>query len=327
MVTDNKLKEFYGGKHVLVTGGGGLIGSAFVSRLLELGAEVRTVQHQRPVPQARRLEIIRGSLLDPQTAAAVCRGMDMVVHAAGVSGGSKQVTIAPIPMFTHSLLMNTQMLEAARLASIKRFLFISNSSVYAKSDQGLKESDAWAETCRGIPENETGFVKRIGETQCALYGRHADMQIAIIRTSNAYGPHDNFDLETSHVLPALIRKAVERQNPYGVWGDGSTLRDFIHTEDIARAGLFLLAEYAFAQPINIATGETYTIRQVVDMICDITGMSRDTVVYQKDAPPASPAKRLDISRMNALGFEPGIKLRRGLEQTIAWYRRQRGLEA
>lgn len=327
MVIENKLKEFYSGKHVLVTGGGGLIGSAFVSRLLDLGARVRTVQHQRPVPHARRMEIVSGSLLDPQTAATACRGMDMVVHAAGVSGGSKQVAIAPIPMFTHSLLMNTQMLEAARLAGIQRFLFISNSSVYAKSDRDLEESDAWAETCRGVPENETGYVKRIGETQCALYERHAGMQIAIIRTANAYGPHDNFDLESSHVMPALIRKAVERQNPYGVWGDGSTLRDFIHTEDIARAGLFLLAGHAFAQPVNIATGDTYTIRQVAEMICDITGLDRATVVYQKDAPPASPAKRLDISRMKVLGFEPRIKLRQGLEQTIAWYRRQRGLEA
>lgn len=327
MTMEKKLKDFYRGKRVLVTGGGGLIGSAFVSLLLDLEAEVRTVQHRRPVARASQIEILNGSLLDRLTALSACQEMDFVIHAAGVSGGSKQVTVDPIPMFTESLLMNTQMMEAARLAGVKRFLFISNSSVYARSEELLKESDAWGDTCRGIPENETGEVKRIGETQCALYARYSEMQIAIMRAANAYGPHDNFDLESSHVLPALMRKAVEKHDPYEVWGDGAAVRDFIHTADIARAGLLLLSDYAFAQPVNIATGETFTIRQVVDMICEIAGLSADTVVFKKNAPPASPAKRLDISRMTSLGFKPQIHLREGLAQTISWYHMQRGCES
>ena len=319
-----KLKTFYQGKQVLVTGAGGLIGSAFLSLLLDMDASVRTVAHRREIPAGTGVDVIQGSLLDRQTALKACEGMEMVIHAAGVSGGSKQVTVDPIPMFTDSLSMNTLVLEAARLQGVKRYLFISNSSVYAKSEKPLSESDAWGETCRGIPENETGSVKRIGETQCALYARNTDMQIGIIRTGNAYGPYDNFDLEASHVLPALMRKAVEKHNPYTVWGDGSTLRDFIHTDDIARAGLFILMDYAFAQPVNIATGTTWTIRQVVEMIRDIAGISADTIAYQEDAPPASPAKRLDISRMTALGFKPQVTLRDGLARTMAWYREQRG---
>ena len=323
---DKRIADFYRNKKVLVTGAGGLIGTAFVAQLLEWEACVRGTQHQRRVPRASEIEIIHGDLRDPVTAREACAGMDMVVQAAGVSGGSKQVTVDPIPMFTQSLLINTVMLEAARLSGVRRYLFLSNSSVYAQSEGILSESDAWEDSYRGVPENETGWVKRIGETQCALYGRTCDMQITIVRAGNAYGPHDNFDLESSHVVPALIRKAVEKQNPYQVWGDGNTRRDFIHTEDIARAGL-MLAEDGFAQPVNIATGQIYTIKQVVEMICDLVGLPRDTIVYQNDAPPASPAKQLDISRMNAFGFKPRVDLKDGLAQTIAWYRRQRGFDA
>jgi nucleoside-diphosphate-sugar epimerase len=319
-----KLKKFYRGKQILVTGGSGLIGSAFLPLLLDLDANVRTVLHKRKIPIMPGVDVISGSLLDRQTALNACRGMDMVIHAAGVTGGSKQVTIDPIPMFTDSLLMNTLVLEAARLQSVQRYLFISNSSVYARSESLLTELDAWGETSRGIPENETGNVKRIGETQCALYARHTGMKIGIIRAGNAYGPNDNFDLESSHVLPALIHKAVEKHHPFYVWGDGSTLRDFIHTEDIANAGLFILADYALAEPVNVATGNTHSIREVVEMISEIAGINRAIIQYQKTAPPASPAKRLDISRMNALGFKPQINLREGLSRTIAWYREQRG---
>lgn len=320
------MSNFFQDKKVLVTGGAGLIGSAFVEQLLETGASVRTVQHHRPIPFSKEVEIIEGDLLDSQVCLAACQGMNAVIHAAGVSGGSKQVTVQAIPMFTDSLLMNTHMLEAARLAGVERYLFISNSSVYAKSEELLRESDAWGESCKSIPENETGMVKRVGETQCSLYAKFTDMQIAIIRAGNAYGPRDNFDLESSHVIPALIRKAVEKQNPYIVWGSGQTVRDFIHTRDIARGGLFLLEQYAKAEPVNIATGVTVTIKEVVDLILQLAGHNQVSVQLDSSAPSTSPAKRIDISQMQKLGFQPQISLEEGLGDAIAWYRQQRGID-
>lgn len=313
--------NFYRDKKVLVTGATGLIGSAFVPQLLERGARLRVIEHVRTLPFSGSVEVMQGDLMEPDFARSACRDVDMVVHAAGVSGGSKQVTIDPIPMFSYSLMMNTLIMDAAREAGVRQFLFISNSSVYARSEAVLKENDAWGETCRGVPENETGLVKRIGEAQCALYARYADMGIAIMRTANAYGPHDNFDLEASHVIPALIRKAVEGQTPYRVWGDGSTVRDFIHTNDIAAAGLTLLAEHTVARPVNVATGQCFTIAQVVHMIFDILGLDTADIVFEAEAPPASPAKRLDITRMHSLGIQPRIGLEEGLRQTIEWYRR------
>lgn len=316
--------SFFRGHKVLVTGGAGLVGAAFVEQLLAQGASVRTVAHSRPVPFAD-VEIVRGDLLDRNTCQRACSGMDVVIHAAGVSGGSKNVTVHGIEMFTDSLLLAILVMEAARIAGVARYLFVSNSSVYARSDAPLHESEAWNETSIGFPENETGMVKRAAETQCLLYSKTTDMSIAIERASNAYGPFDNFDLESSHVVPALIRKAVERQDPYRVWGSGRAVRDFIHTADIARGGLFLLerAKPGFVEPVNIATGRAVTINQLVEKVLDAAGHKPSKTDLDSSAPQASAVKRLDLSRMRELGFEAEIDLERGLRQTIEWYRSRR----
>jgi len=320
-----QIGEFFCNRRVLVTGGGGLIGSAFVEQLLRVGARVRTVRHQRPTALGGSVEVIEGDLRDREACLAAMEGMECVVHAAGIGGGSKQVTLDAISMYTDSLLMNTQVLEAARLAGVQRYLFVSNSSVHAKSETPLREEDAWGETSRGEPENETGMVKRAGETQCRVYARFTDMRIAIMRAGNAYGPHDNFDLEASHVVPALIRKAVERQNPYMVWGSPAVVRDFIHTHDIARAGLLLLAGALphVCYPINVATGLSVTVEELVGLVLRLAGHTNAVVQYDPSAPPASPAKRIDVSRMRAMGFQPQFTLEEGLRQTIEWFRKER----
>ena len=310
------------GKKVLLTGGAGLVGSAFMKKLQDAGADILAFQHVRTIPHSGTYEIIGGDLKDAESCKRACDGIHTVIHAAGVSGGSKKVTVQAIPMYTDNLLMNTQLLEAARISGVKQYLFISNSSVYAKSDQPLKEEDAYS----GFPENETGMVKRAGETQCTLYAKFTDIKIAIMRAGNAFGPYDNFDLEASHVIPALIRKAVEKQNPYRVWGDGNVVRDFIFTEDIAEAGLFLLENSASAEPVNIASGRCVTIRQVTDIILKITGYDDAEIEFDTSAPPASKAKRIDIGKMRELGFRPPTSLEDGLAKTIAWFKEHGGFQ-
>jgi GDP-L-fucose synthase len=308
------------GRRVLVTGATGLIGAHFVEELLERGASVRIVAHERHPWFGHAVDVVTGDLRVRDTCVRAADGVDDIVHAAGVSGGSRRVTTGPIPMFTDSLLMNTQMLEAARLARVQRYLFVSNSSVYASGDGWLKETDAWGPDARGVPENETGMVKRVGETQCSLYHRSAGMAIAIVRAGNAYGPHDTFDLDASHVVPALVRKAVERQDPYVVWGAPDVVRDFIHARDIARGGLFVLERHAVAEPVNIATGRPVTIRELAELALKTAGHTGATIRFDASAPPASPAKRLDLALMRRLGFAPGIALEDGLAETVAWYR-------
>lgn len=316
--------SFFRGKRVLVTGGSGLVGAAFIQQLLDQGAVVRTVVHLRPTPFVD-VEVILGDLRDRSVCERACSGVDAVVHAAGVSGGSKNVTLRGIEMFTDSLLMTIEVMEAARIAGVSHYLLVSNSSVYARSDVPLHESEAWGETSIGFPENETGMVKRAAETQCLLYSKTTNMAIAIERAGNAYGPFDNFDLESSHVIPALIRKAVERQDPYCVWGSGRTVRDFIHTADVARGGLYLLerARPGFVEPVNIATGRAVTISEVVDKVLVAADHHPSETVLDSSAPPASAVKRLDVTRMRDLGFQPEINLEEGLRQTVDWYRGRR----
>lgn len=309
------------GARVLVTGGTGLIGSHFVEELLQRKARVRIVVHCRPSPFGARVEAVAGDLRDSATCEQAASGVDHVIHAAGVSGGSKRIVVDPIPMFTDSLLMNTNVLEAARLAGVKRYLFVSNSSVYAKSDHMLQEDFAWGPNARGVPENEAGVVKRTGETQCQLYARHGGLQIGIVRAGNAYGPRDNFDLEGSHVVPALVRKAVERQDPYVVWGAGETVRDFIHARDIALGGLAILERYCVCDPVNVATGRVVTINDLVQLILALSGHAPKGIHFDETAPPASPAKRLDTTKMQSLGIRPQLSLEDGLQDTIQWYRR------
>ena len=309
------------GARVLVTGGTGLIGSHFVEELLRRGSHVRIVAHCRPSPFGNEVEIVAGDLRDSATCLQATTGVDFVIHAAGESGGSKRIVVDPIPMFTDSLLINTNLLEAARLSGVKRYLFVSNSSVYARSDDTLLEDCAWGENARGVPENEAGVVKRTGETQCRLYAKHTNLRIGIIRGGNAYGPRDNFDLERSHVVPALVRKAVERQDPYVVWGAGETVRDFIHARDIAQGGLAILEKYCVCDPVNVATGRAVSIRELVQLVVDLSGHAPKAICFDEAAPSASPAKRLDTTKMQSLGIRPQFLLEDGLQDTIQWYRR------
>jgi GDP-L-fucose synthase len=168
------------------------------------------------------------------------------------------------------------------------------------------------------------MVKRVGEVQCALYQRAAGMRIAIMRAGNAYGARDTFDLDASHVIPALVRKAVERRDPYIVWGSPDVVRDFIHARDIARGGLFLLEHHAVAEPVNVATGRAVSIRDVVELVLKVAGHSGADVRFDASAPRASSAKRIDVSAMRRLGFVPEIALEDGLRETVAWYREHGG---
>jgi GDP-L-fucose synthase len=311
--------SLYSGTKVLVTGGAGMIGSHIVEELLRCGANVRIVRHIRPHPFGGNVDAINGDL----RSMAVCRkatdGIDFVIHAAGVTGGLQNVALAPISTFTDNLLMNTQILEASRLAGVKRFALLSNSSVYAASTNSLKEEDAWGDTIRGTAENPTGTVKRVAELQCALYAKNSEMKIGIVRGGNGYGPRDWFDLDRSHVLPALIRKAVARQNPYVLWGTGETRRDFTYAGDIARGALFVLEHYAVCDPVNIATGRATSIREALSIILREAGHTSANIVLDPSRPAGPNAKLLDVSKMKRIGFTPAISLEEGLKETIRWY--------
>ncbi len=312
---------------MLVTGASGLIGSHVVEQLLERGAEVRAVIHNRPLGSSESVEVVEGDLTSWEDCRRATQGVELVIHAAGVSGGLRKVQLDPIPFFTHNLLMNTQMLDASRLADVERYVFVSNSSVYPDSPLPLAEEVAWGEGAQAPPENLPGSVKRIGEQQCKMYADATEMKIGIVRGGNAYGSGDNFDLEKSHVIPALIRKAVERQDPFELWGAGSARRDFTHARDIARGILFVMEHYAVCDPVNIATGRRSTIREALALILGAADYADARIVERGDRPTGQASKALDVSKMKRLGFLTMITLEDGLRETVAWYAERAGAVA
>jgi GDP-L-fucose synthase len=312
--------SIYAGKNVLVTGGAGMIGSHIVDELLKCGANVRITVHKRQHPFSSKVSAARVDLRDMESCRHAVAGVDFVFHTAAFTGGLQQVTLEPIATFTDNLLINTQVLEASRIAGVKNYCLLSNSSVYAASEESLPESDAWGDTMRGVAENPTGTVKRMAELQCKIYAGTGQMKIGIVRGGNSYGPRDYFDLDRSHVLPALIRRAVAKQNPFVLWGTGQTVRDFTHARDIARGALFVLENYAVCDPVNIATGRVSSIRDVLSIILREAGNADAEVKLDPTKPSGPKAKKLDITKMQKLGFKPMISLEEGIRETVQWFK-------
>ena len=306
------------GKNVLVTGGTGLVGSHLVEQLLQNGASVRITQHIRENFFNDTVDYIKGDLQDFDFCKQAVKNMDFVFHAAALSGGLGKHLNSPLSTFYPNLIMNTNMLEAARLENVEGYEFTSNNSVYPTSEFPMTED-------RGT-EGEPfplGFagIKRMGELQAKLFYENTDMKVAITRGGNAYGEHDKYDLNTSHAIPALIRKGVEKQNPFVVWGDGNQVRDYIHAEDLARGILLAMEKYHEADPINIGTGVGTTTMDVINTICEIVGYENPQFQFNDSYLAGQKTKLVELSKCKTkLGFEAKISLKEGLTRSISWYK-------
>ena len=308
----------YKSSRVLVTGGSGLIGSHTVEHLLKTGADVRTIVRTRTNHFASDTETLTGDLRSPEFCAKAVAGMDFVFHCAGQSGGLGRVGNDPIPMFTDNMVMSSQVLDASRNAGVSRFAFASTASVYPDKPYPVAEGMADMESI-GPVENYAGLAKRISEFQCKLYYDQSDMKIAIVRGGGAYGPRDNYDLENSHVIPALIRKSVESKDRFEIWGTGETVRDFTHASDISRGLMFALEHHTECDPLNIATGRASTIMEVARIIMDAAGRTDEEIHTLPDRPSGTPIKLMAVDKMLSLGFESLISLEEGFKQTVEWY--------
>jgi len=315
---------FYEGKKVLVTGGSGLVGSNLIEVLLKEAADVRTVTRSRPLQlQAEGVEVLKGDLTRMEDCTRAVENVEYVFHLAGVVGGVGKNAAHPALMYTPNILMNTQMLEAAWRADVDRYLFTSSACIYPGNISYFEEERGW-----DAPPERTnasyGWVKRMGEFQAQAYAEEYGMKIAIVRPTNAYGPFDNFDLETSHVIPALIRKAAERQDPFVIWGNGESSRDFIHARDIARGMVMALERYPVPDPINLATGRSIKMKDLAHLILKISGYENARVVFDGTKPLGQLERRVSTAKAEEkIGFVAKIGLEEGLEETIEWYGRAR----
>lgn len=311
------------GRKVLVAGAAGLIGSNLIVRLLADGAQVRATLHRRdPVVVDPRIEYVRCDLTQGADCRRSVEGMEIVFLCAASTSGAAAIQATPMVHVTPNLLINSQMLEAAYEAKVRKFLFLSSAGAYPVSDAPMREEQMFD----GEPFEKyyfSGWAKRFGEILCRMYGEKLSpgMTTIVLRPTNVYGPNDDFELATSHVLPALVRKSVDRWNPFEVWGDGSEVRDLIHVDDMVEAMVLAVERLESYATLNIGLGKGYSVKEVLDLVLELDGFTDARIVYNRKMPTMIPLRLVDISRAQAmLGFQPRVSLREGLRRTIDWYR-------
>lgn len=316
---------FYQGKQVLVTGGTGFVGRYFVEALLAQGARVRIPLHQRPIPfQDERIEVISADLTQQSDCLRVTEGMDYIVHAAGAVAAAAITTGNPMPAITDNLVLTARMLQAAWTQGVKRMLVFGSSTGYPETDYPVTEAEMFS----GPPHPSYfgyGWMRRYLELMGQFVSSKSATEIVIVRPTAIYGPHDNFDPLLSHVIPALIRKAVERMAPFEVWGTGDEVRDFLHVRDLIRGSLLALEKMPACDPVNIGYGQTLTIRQIAETILSAAGYHDAQLVFNADRPTAIPIRRVDTTKAeHMLNFRPEISFEAGIRETVLWYQKESG---
>ena len=310
------------GKRVLVTGGAGFLGSFVTAQLRTSGvSQSNLVVTDIKDADLRRLE-------DCQR---VVRDIDVVIHLAARVGGIGLNREIPGTLFYENAIMGIQMMEAARLAGVKKFVALGTICAYPKfTPVPFKESDLW----NGYPEETNapyGLAKKMLLVQAQAYRAQYGMNAIYLLPVNLYGPGDNFDPRSSHVIPALIRKFVEakeaRAREVEVWGTGEASREFLYVDDAAE-GIVLAAErYDGPEPVNLGAGFEIKIKELASIIQRLTGFE-GKMVWDRSRPDGQPRRMLDVSRAEKLfGFRARTPFEEGLRKTVEWYVRNRSGKA
>lgn len=310
--------NFYKGKRILVTGGTGLIGRPLVEMLVESGATVTVVSLDDPSRAPKRIKFIKADLREFSNCLTACMGQDIVFHLAGIKGSPAMTQKQPASFFVPTITFNTNIMEAARRQKVKRFLYTSTIGVYAPAEV-FHEDDVW-KTFPSENDRFAGWAKRMGELQAESYKiEYGWDKISIVRPANVYGPFDNFDPKTAMVIPSLIHRALSGENPLHVWGDGSPIRDFIYSEDVAR-GMMLAVEKGVNVPVNLGSGTGVTIKEVAEVIARNVPQGPIKIVWDKDKPKGDKKRLMGMQRAKKLlGFKPAVSLNEGTRKTIEWY--------
>ena len=298
---------------IFVAGHRGMVGSAIVRRLEREGF-TRIILRTRAELDLRDRHAVR-QFFDAERP-------EIVVDAAARVGGIVANSEKPVQFLLENLTIQNNVIEAAADFGVQKLLFLGSSCIYPKlAPQPIREDSLLTGPLE--PTNDAYALAKIaGIKLCQAYAKQYGKAFLSAMPTNLYGPHDNFDLHTSHVLPALIRKAHEAKETGAgeivVWGSGTPRREFLHADDLADACLFLLRHHQSAEIVNIGCGEDLTIRELAETVCRVVGFG-GRLVFDPSKPDGTPRKLLDIGRIRALGWAPRIRLEEGIKDAYEWF--------
>jgi GDP-L-fucose synthase len=307
--------SFWSDKKILVTGGAGFLGSFLVEKLIrDRNANPEGIV----VPRSKNMD-----LRIWENCVKVVKDIDIVLHLAGKGGGIGYNRRYPATLFYDNILMNTQLMEAARLEEAEKFVGIGTVCSYPKyTPVPFKEENLW----NGYPEETNasyGLSKKIMLVQSQAYRQQYGFHSIHLLMVNLYGPRDNFDPESSHAIPALIKKMVdaklEGKNEVAIWGTGRASREFLYVEDAAEGILLATEKYNKPDPVNLGAGKEITIKELANLIAELTEYT-GKLVWDTSKPDGQPRRCLDTSKAKGeFGFEARTDLKEGLKRTIEWY--------
>ena len=312
---------------VLVTGAAGLIGSSLTERLLEEGALVRATQHRRPPAVIDpRVEYVQCDLTRGEDCRRVVQDRRYVFHCAAYSGGAAALGgLAAMAPVTPTILIDAQMFESRLPGRHREIPLVEQRDGLSPSEHPVTED----QLLEGDPYEKYyfyGWMKRFTEILCRMYGEKLPkpMTTIVLRPTHVYGIHDDFDLATCRVIPALIRKVVERWDPLEVWGTGNDVRDPIFVEDLVDLMLIALEKAESLTVVNAGLGKGYSVKEILQTVLEIDGYADARIVFNPSKPTAIPIRLVDVSEAERLlGFRAKTGLREGLRKTIDWYRAKR----
>ena len=307
--------NFWQTKRVCVTGGAGFLGKVVVRKLQERG--VKDVF----IPAIENYDLVKLEDIDRMLKDA---NADLIIHLAAQVGGIGANREHPAEFFYNNLMMGVQLMHRAWETGVEKFVAIGTICAYPKfTPVPFNEANLWD----GYPEETNapyGLAKKMLLVQAQSYRQQYDYNAIFLLPVNLYGPGDNFNPKSSHVIPALIRKCIEA-NEAGleeieVWGDGSPTREFLYVEDAAEGILLAAEKYNGSEPVNLGSGFEISIKDLVEMVADLTGY-KGSLIWDESKPNGQPRRALDVNRArNYFGFQAKMDFREGLKKTIEWYR-------
>jgi GDP-L-fucose synthase len=308
---------------ILVAGGSGFIGTNLLKSLNKKNKNIKSTYFRKfNFKKFSNVNYIKLNLEKKKNCLVACRDVDIVFMCAANSSGASVIQEKPLTHLNPNIIMNLNMLEAAHQCKVKKFIFISSNVVYPLTKNYVKENDA---KFKFYPKYYVvGWMKRFLEIVCDIYSNKIinPMQTIIIRPGNLYGPYDKFDDKESKVIPALIKKIIQKKKVIKVWGDGKDVKDFLYIDDFIKILLKIVNKVNYYDIFNIASGKSISINKILNLIIKIRKLNNLDIIYDNSKPTMIPKRFINITKIKKqFGFRPKIDIFNGLVKTINWYKK------